>query len=353
MKIIICPDSFKGSMCAQEVAQIIEENLKLKYPYLNTISIPLADGGEGTAQIIRKKYPYMVSLKAHNPIGRFITSKYYLDKNREKAFIESAEIIGLPLLSKEERNPLITSSYGLGEIIKNIIATRCKEITVSLGGSATCDGGKGMIEALEDIDYSDVKIKIICDVKNPLLGENGAVNVFAPQKGAKIEDLPELERRMEEFDTLTQKLGIASVSDKNREGSGAAGGLGYAFQTYLKADTFNGIEFIIKETEFEKAIENSDLIITGEGKIDSQSLMGKVLSGVLEKAKIKRIPVIAIGGLVEDKEILLESGLREIYEISNKALSFEENMKEKTAKENLKRCVNIMLKSNIFEQIKK
>lgn len=353
MKIVICPDSFKGSLKAKEVSQIIAESIKEIMPSAHIVQIPLADGGEGTADLLHENdYPERVNLYAHDPIGNFIQTQFYSDPSHKRAFIESADIIGLPLIAPKDRNPLNASSRGLGEVIKYAAENGFTEITVSLGGSATCDGGKGMLEALKGIRLEGIEFKIICDVDNPLLGENGAVYIYSPQKGAKKEDLPILESKMVEFVFQCINKGLCSVSDTTRAGAGAAGGLGFAFQSILHAQTFKGIDFIFHKTNFEEEIENADLIITGEGKIDKQSLMGKVLSGVISKAKLKDISIIAIGGIVEDKDIIIKAGVKEIYEIINKELSHEENMKRETAMINLKKCILNMLKSNIMKQIK-
>lgn len=273
-KIVVCPDSFKGCLPAREVAFIIAEKLRELHPETEIVELPLADGGEGTLEIVADKgYPVVREVETVDPLGRCFRANYNTDLSGKRAFIESARVVGLPLLSPSERNPLIATSRGLGEVIMDAFNHSCTEITVSLGGSATCDGGLGMLDAIEG-DLSEVVFKIVCDVKNPLLGENGAVKVFAPQKGASIDDLPLLEKRMEDFVRATIERGLCKVSDAWKEGAGAAGGLGFAFQTYLNAETISGIDFIMKLTDFDKQLKDADLIITGEGKLDRQSLMG-------------------------------------------------------------------------------
>ena len=339
-KIVVCTDSFKGSLSAQEATKIIANEIRKIMPGTKVIELPLADGGEGTAQILYKRfYPTIINVKAHDPLGRTINSRYYLDNSGTKAFIESAEIIGLPLLKTEERNPLKTSSVGLGEIIKKAIENGCKEITVSLGGSATCDGGQGMLEALNET-YKGIKFKIICDVNNPLLGENGAVKIFAPQKGAKKEDLPILDEKLHQFVEQSVVKGYCKKEDAFKQGAGAAGGLGFAFMTYLNGELINGIEYILNSLKFREIIKDADLIITGEGKIDKQSLMGKVISGVLKECLIQNKNLIAISGSIEDNELLLKAGIKNIYSIANPNLTMEENMDRPIAKYNLKRTVN-------------
>ena len=353
MKIVVCPDSYKGSLKAKEIALIIASYIKRAFPHAEILEFPLADGGEGTAEIVRiEKFPNTINLKSHDPLGREIETCYYKDSTGEKAFIESAEIIGLPLLSPEEKNPLAASSYGLGEIIKASIESGAKEITVSLGGSATCDGGKGMLEALGDINDKNVSFTIICDVNNPLLGDNGAAKIFAPQKGAKEEDIPILEERLKRILQAGIKKNLCKDKDAYREGAGAAGGLGFAFQAFLNANTVSGIDFVLKETDFKNVIQDVDLIITGEGKIDKQSLMGKVLSGIL-KISQGRIPIIAIGGIIEDEEEILKEGVTELYQIADPSLTLVENMEKEVTIKNLKRTLDEMLKNNIFKQLNK
>lgn len=351
MKIVVCPDSFKGSLSAIEVADTIARALSSCYPDSEIIEIPLADGGEGTAELITKyKFPKAIKVEVQDPLKRKISVCFHTDVNGEKAFIESAQIIGLPLLSPEERNPLKASSFGLGETIHKAIEMGCKEITISLGGSATCDGGKGMLEALKNTETNKIKFNIICDVSNPLLGPNGAAKVFAPQKGASHQDIPILEDRLVKLAEEAKQRGLCSDNDIYKEGAGAAGGLGFAFQTFFKADTIKGIEYVFAETDFKNKIIGADLIITGEGKVDNQSLMGKVLSGVLYNAKKGNIPVIALGGIIENHRNLLKAGLKEVFEISDPLLSLNDNMKPETTKKNLRRTIEIMSKSNIFKQ---
>lgn len=351
MKIVICPDSFKGCLTAKEVTTIIAEAIHEKIPDASILQIPLADGGEGTGVILKENFfPEEKVIVTQDAAGKELKTKYFCDPSHKVAFVESADIIGLPILKKEERNPLKTTSFGLGEVIKNILKEGYKEITVSLGGSATCDGGIGMMNALSGVDFNSCKFKVICDVTNPLLGPNGCVKIFAPQKGAQPKDLPILENRLKCFVKNLKRNNLCKNEDLYKEGSGAAGGLGFAFQTLLKAETYKGIDYIFKAINYDKLIQNTDIIITGEGKIDSQSLMGKVVSGVLQKGKSLNIPVIAVCGLAENIEELHKAGLSEIYQVSNNRLSLEENMIKEIAINNLRNSVKTMLKNNTFQQ---
>lgn len=382
MKIIVCPDSFKGSMNAVKVSNIIADTLLEFDQNIEIVKIPLADGGEGTGELLKENcFPVVKELYAHDPLGRLIKTQYYLNHNTKKAFIESAEIIGLTLLKPEERNPLKTSSFGLGEVIKDAINSGFKDITVSLGGTATCDGGIGMASALgyrfldenlkelegngrnllkitaidtwNKYKLKNIKFTVICDVDNPLTGELGTANIFAKQKGAEDSDIPFLEAGMENLDLCCITAKLSRNNHIFKKGSGAAGGLGYAFLSFLNAENnfYSGIEYILKTLKFKDLIKNADLIITGEGKIDRQSLMGKVVSGVLKISKELNIPLIAFAGKVENKDVLIEAGIKEIFEISDKALSLVQNMNEDKTKDNLEKTVKILLNSNIFKHL--
>lgn len=347
MKIVVCCDSFKGSLSAEEICNVISKTLKNRKEGTEVIELPLADGGEGTARIlIKERYPIINKVKAHDPLGRLIETRFYQDTTGKKALIESSEIIGLPLLKKTERNPLKASSFGLGEVINFAISSGAEDITVTLGGSATSDCGMGMLKAYND-NWKKIKFRILCDVSNPLFGKEGAVEIFASQKGAKPSELPILEERNRRWVEELVNKGINRYEDTLREGAGAAGGLGFAFQSILKAESLKGIDFILKVTDFENIIEKADLIITGEGKIDKQSLMGKVVSGVVKMAKKKSIPVIAICGKLEDKEIIESYGLKNIYCISDPRMSESENMKDETTKLHLKNTMDKIIRKNI------
>lgn len=325
-------------MSASGICEITKEILKKKFPEAQIVSLPLSDGGEGSGEIIHKyKYPVIKNIITHDAAMHPLNTIYYTDATREKALIESAVIIGLPLIPTNERNPLKTSSYGLGETINEVIRSGCKEITVTLGGSATCDAGKGMMDAIKE-DLNKIKFRVITDVMNPLFGEMGAVRVFAPQKGAKPKDLPLLEENLENYILELKEKGMAKDEDIQREGAGAAGGLGFAFQTLLKAESFKGIEYIFNLTEFSQVIENADLIITGEGKLDKQSFMGKVVGEVIRQADIKNIPVVILTGISELDETDLPRGVR-VLEIIDRSLSIEENLTEAQTKANLRRIL--------------
>lgn len=366
---MVCPDSFKGSLKAQEAADVIADALKEKYPDAEILKLPLADGGEGTGDLLAQgEYPDWVEVTACNPLKRPLNTGYHSDRNKTKAFIESAKVIGLPLLTREERNVMKASTFGLGMVIKKALENGCKEITVSLGGSATCDGGMGMLEALgyefydrngiilegsaenlsaierikspeTDSMLKGVEFKVLYDVENKLIGEYGSAKVYAPQKGAGPEDVRKLEAGLENLVNKAESEGLGGEDCALYSGAGAAGGLGFAFYCFLKAASQKGIEFMFEVMGFEEKIKEADLIITGEGKLDSQSLQGKVISGVLESAKTFSIPVIALAGIVESEKLLKSAGLKEIFQIADPKLSLEENLQRGIAVINLERAV--------------
>lgn len=370
-KIIVCPDSFKGSLKATEVADIIRQRLLVHFPHTDVISLPLADGGEGTLEVISQNCGKWesVNCEAHNPLMKKIYTSYLIDFASKTAIIESAGIIGLDLISPDKRNPLKASSFGLGEIVNDSINKGCKKIYITLGGTATNDGGLGMLAALgfkfydqldnllipigENLKYinkivlpdnvkklRETDFFVVCDVTNPLTGENGATNIYGRQKGANDEIIKFLENGMINFAEVVERTLPEAKNKKSYPGAGAAGGLGFALQTFLKSKYKSGIKFIFQMTEFEKRIEGADLLITGEGRIDCQSLMGKVLNGILEIANQRNIPLIAIGGKINDEIILKEAGIKNLFAISNPVLSLNENIRKENAVVNLKRGVD-------------
>lgn len=365
MKIIVAPDSFKGSLSANEVADAISDVILSRHPNFEVVKIPLADGGEGTDDILAPSFPEVVKVEAADPLGRMRTASYRVNPFSSSTFIESAKVIGLPLLQPEERNPMVASSYGLGEVIKDATKKGYKKIFISLGGSATCDGGMGMAEALGyrffdqrgkplkasggnlrkiasilpsyDFDLERVNFTVFCDVNNPLLGPQGAAEVFAPQKGAAPEDVRLLEEGLGNLNHVCLNSGLAKEDFALRPGAGAAGGLGYGALTFLSAELLKGIDFILDTVNFDEKIRDADLIITGEGKVDCQSLMGKVVGGILACVQNtgKDIPVIVVAGLAEDKDLLLKSGITAIHTIADPRLTLQENLHPSVALCNL------------------
>ena len=367
--MVVCPDSFKGSLSAEEASSVIAEALRRQYPEVETVILPLADGGEGTGEILaRSEYPAKKEIIAFDPLMRAFKTFYLSDKTGRKAFIESAGVIGLPLLKPNERDVMKASSFGVGIVIKRAIEEGCKNITVSLGGSATSDGGMGMLSALgvkfydkngdiligngenleviDEIDITDIdprvkgaRFRILTDVRNPLSGDRGAARIFAPQKGARPEEVEKLEEGLSNFVEKNSRNNPKSRDYARKEGAGAAGGLGFAFLCFLDAEPRRGIDFVLEHTGFKEKIRGADVIITGEGKIDCQSLMGKVVSGVLDSGRQEAIPVIALAGIVENEKALKDAGIKAIFPIADKSLTKEENLQKETACRNLERVV--------------
>ncbi len=341
MTILIATDKFKGTLSAEEACAAIELGISKIDPSIQTIKIPLADGGEGSINTIRRyKDVEEKSVLVKDPLGRTITAHYLKSEDGDAAYIEMAAASGLGLLSHEEQNPLYTSTFGTGEMILDAISHGVKEVYIFLGGSATNDMGIGMAEALgyefRDRDgdevppvglsmafimeiskvlkyrKSDVNFYAVCDVNNSLYGKNGAAYVYGAQKGADKYAIQILDKGLRKMSKRCKKFlnkDIAKIP-----GAGAAGGLGAGVLAFLDGEIVSGIDFIKDISRFDAVANDVDLIITGEGSIDNQSLNGKVLSGVLASASIHDIPVVALCGQNKliDKEI---KGLITIHDL--------------------------------------
>ena len=372
-KIIIAPDSFKGSLTSAEVANAIELGIKRVAPNCEIVKVPIADGGDGTMDtLVSALGGKKIKIKVHDPLMRPIEAEYGLVKNGETAVIEMATASGLTLLSKEEQNPSITTTFGTGEIINDALQRGCHTFLIGIGGSATNDAGIGMLKALgfrfldkkgEECDvvgnalqsiYSidetrvsskvyEAQFTIASDVDNPFSGTNGAAYVYASQKGANNKMVEELDKGLESFRQLIiEKKGI----DLNTiSGAGAAGGLGGGFVAFLNAQLKPGIEMVLQTIDFENHLQNADFVVTGEGKLDIQTTMGKAASGILDAASKKNIPVIAIGGSVEDKEALLKRGFTSLFSTTPNGMSIEEAMQEETAKENIAQTAEQLIRT--------
>jgi len=352
MKILIAPDSFKGSLSALEVAAAIQKGIKKTDTSIETILVPMADGGEGTVQsLVDATDGKIIELSVHDPLFREIKSFYGIMGDGKTAVIEMAAASGLPLLKPEERNPLKTTSFGFGELIKDAIDRGCNEIILGLGGSATNDGGIGMAQALgvrfldeqgnevgsgggelmkiKTVDYSgidprlnDVKFIAACDVDNPLCGEKGASNVYGRQKGATDNDVNFLDSGLSHFAQIIENK--TGLNLKDYSGAGAAGGLGFGVMIFLKGKLERGFDIVARITKLAEKMAGADLVITGEGQIDFQTAHGKTPFGVAQLAKAKNIPVVAIAGsLGENYQILYDKGFDAIFSIINKPMSLE------------------------------
>ena len=360
MKIVAAIDSFKGSMSSLEVADAFELGARKVFSNLEVVKLSLADGGEGTVEsLVDGGNGDIITLKVKNPLMREIESFYGIIKNKNLAVVEMAAASGLPLLSKEERNPMKTSTFGTGELIKDALKKGCREFIVGIGGSATNDGGIGMLSALgykfldksgkildpigenliniETIDTSDVmpelkesSFLVACDVDNPLYGERGAAEVYSRQKGATEEMVTQLDNGLKHFSEIVMKQ--FNIEIGNYPGAGAAGGLGGGFLGFLNAQLKPGIDIIIETIGLEEQIKDADLVITGEGRIDFPSIMGKTPVGVAKLGKKYNIPVIAIAGcLADNADIVHDHGIDAIFSIINHPLELEDALKKENA----------------------
>lgn len=326
-KVIVAPDSFKGCLSAREVAHTVAFALREGHPDWEVVEFPLADGGEGTIDVVVPSLGgSFCKAVVSDPLGRPVTARFGLSGDR--AVLEVAEACGLKYLAPRERNPLVASSYGVGELLMAARARGATHFLVGLGGTATCDGGAGMMrvpglrEALNGCSF-----ELLCDVSVPFAGPGGAVRVFAPQKGASPEDLPVLEDRMKAFArTMLAETGVDVLA---LPGTGAAGGLAGAFMAYFGAGSVSGIDRILDLTGFDAVAGDADLIITGEGKSDLQTLSGKVPLGVLRHSR--GIPVALLSGRVENHDALAAAGFSRLIQVSPDNLPLEEAIKPAVA----------------------
>ena len=312
-------------------------------PDAEVIQIPVSDGGEGFMDAFHAATGgEVVEMAVRDPLMRTIPSRYLLQGTQ--AVIEIAQASGLTLLSDDERNPMVATSYGTGQLVADAVRKGARHIIVGLGGSATSDAGIGMLRALIDafakhgswddiVQLKNVRFTIASDVRNPLCGSNGAAHVFAPQKGATPEMIVALDERARKFAEVSARHFGRDCS--RMEGAGAAGGLGYAFLQYMDAACHSGIDLLLDAVHFDEQLKGTDLLITGEGAADRQTLMGKLPFGILQRAKAHGVPVMLIAGRVADRDALLAAGFSRGECINPPGLPIEEAMKPKTATENI------------------
>ena len=355
MKIVVAPDSFKGTMSAVEVANIICETGKKEYQNLEFVSLPVGDGGEGTMEcLIAACNGKKGSLMVEGPLGEQIEAHYGILPDQTVIF-EMAEASGLNLLRPEQYNPMKTSTYGTGQLLQYAMKQGLSKMMLCIGGSATNDGGMGALQALgikffdqyqqelrgcgenlikiESIDRSDFvmnnvdfQLTILCDVVNPFTGENGATMIYGPQKGATSAMVQELEAGMIHFQKLLSKM--VGGDYLILPGTGAAGGLGGALQVFCKGTLTSGIDAVLEQTGFEQLIQDADAVITGEGKVDHQTLNGKVVYGVLKRCKAQNVPVYVLAGTAgEGASRLLEEGVAAMEFCSNSTFTIEKSLK--------------------------
>lgn len=371
MKIVVAPDSFKDCLSAKKVAENIAKGIYSVFPNAEIIKIPISDGGEGLLDaLVEPSGGRLISISVKDPLFRNINANYGVLGDGTTAVVEMATASGLELLKENERNPLITSTFGTGQLINDALDKGCTKIIIGLGGSATNDGGVGMITALGGkfldkegneidnggaalknlytIDISNLDKRLLdcefvgaCDVSNPLTGSEGASFVYGGQKGGNLSDLKLLDDSLIKYaSVIKSNLGIeVNVI----EGAGAAGGMGAALLAFFHAKLFRGIDLIIDALQIENSIRTADLVFTGEGKIDTQTLYGKTISGVAKVAKKHNIPVVVITGKVGDNiQEIYRHGVSAIFSIVNKPMSVEESIKN--ANMLIQSCVKNVLK---------
>lgn len=346
MKTILAIDSFKGCMSSSEVEDTIAGVLDKNG--VETLCLPMSDGGEGMLQAFTSAMSGTLEpVYIHDQMMRRVDAQYGVMPDGT-AIIEVAQACGLTLVKEEERNPMRSTTYGVGELLSRAIKRGCRNFIIGLGGTGTSDAGIGMIRALVDIfargksfdealktELGECRFTLASDVDNPLCGKNGAAHVYAPQKGATPEMVEQLDRRARLF---AEKSALHFGFDKSNEpGAGAAGGLGYAFMQYLGAEMKSGADLLLDLTDFNGKIKDADLIMTGEGSADRQTLMGKLPQRILMRGKQLGVPVGLVAGRVEDREELLSAGFSFVESITPEGMPLEEAIKKEVAFSNLRR----------------
>ncbi|HEX4499546.1 MAG TPA: glycerate 2-kinase [Scandinavium sp.] len=353
MKIVIAPDSYKESLSAADVAQAIEQGFREIFPDAQYVKVPVADGGEGTVEAMIAATQGMAKMsRVTGPLGEQVDAMWGMSGDGTTAFIEMAAASGLALVPAAQRNPLQTTSRGTGELILQALEHGAKNIIIGIGGSATNDGGAGMMQALgarlsdangkdilpggaglislNSIDISSLDprlasctLRVACDVTNPLTGELGASRVFGPQKGATEAMIVELDRNLAHYAEVIKKS--LRIDVMNVPGAGAAGGMGAALMAFLGAELRSGIEIVTQALNLEEHIHDCTLVVTGEGRIDSQSIHGKVPVGVAKVAKKYHKPVIGIAGcLTADVGVVHQHGIDAVFSVLTQIGTLEE-----------------------------
>lgn len=366
-KIILAFDSFKGSVSSIDLGESTQKAILERYPTCQVLSLPIADGGEGTTEVLSASLnATKVTCKVHDPLMNLIEVSYGITQDGTTAILEMASASGLPLVDEKQRNPLYTTTYGVGEMILDALQRGCRKFLMGIGGSATNDAGIGMLNALgaQFLDKDGAKLKpigaslskineidlsnlhpslhetsftIACDVSNPFYGEQGAAYIYAPQKGANPSEVALLDEGLKHYANIIMQhtqMDISSIA-----GAGAAGGMGGGVLPFLNVKLESGIDTILNAVDFENKIKDADIIFTGEGKLDKQTAMGKALGGVLKIASKHNVPVVAIGGCVEATDELNKMGFAAALSIQPSPVSLSESMNAAFAKENVARVV--------------
>lgn len=354
MKIVLAIDSFKGCLTSIEANQAAAEGIRSVFPDAKIIEIPVSDGGEGFIDAFHAAISgNLVESTVKDPLMRNVVARYLL--KGETAVIEIAQASGLTLLAKEERNPMAATSYGTGQLVADAIKRGAKQLIIGLGGSATSDAGIGMLRALidnfarhpsnlgiwDDVEeLRGVRFTIASDVNNPLYGEQGAAQVFAPQKGATPEMMLQLDERAKMFAEISAKH--FGFDRSQMPGAGAAGGLGYAFMQYMNADCKSGIQLLLDIVGFSEIVKDADFIVTGEGSADRQTLMGKLPMGILEQSG--KVPVRLIAGRVNDREALIQAGFERVECINPSDIPLEKAMQKGVARRNISKTLQTWMR---------
>lgn len=364
MKVVVAIDSFKGCLSSEEVGEAAKVGILRADSMAEVDVCPVADGGEGTADaLVNGMKGKWHSVKVTDPLGRRMTARYGIAGSDKTAVMEMSAAAGLTLLYKNERNPLSTTTYGVGEMIRDAINKGCRSFIIGIGGSATNDAGAGMLQALgfdlldedgkqvtygargaglvreilRDGSMSELKdciFRIACDVRNPLCGENGASRIYGPQKGADKEAVEFMDSCLKKFSVIAKKL--FPDADPDYPGAGAAGGLGFAFRTFLGGSLEPGIDIVMEATGLEERICDADIVITGEGRLDSQTAMGKTPIGVARLSKRYGKPVLALAGSIGDgAEACIKEGIDAFFPIAREPMSLSEAMNPDNAKRNI------------------
>lgn len=350
MKIILAIDSFKNCLTSEEVETIFAQALKNRKD-VDVVSLPMSDGGEGMLEaFVAALQGRLVEARVHDPLMRPITAQYGITPDGT-AIIETAKACGLTLMSTDERNPMVATTYGVGELIAHAVRQGCRNFIVGLGGSGTSDAGIGMLKAIinnfakgciiDDVlnnSMAECRFLVASDVRNPLYGEEGAAFIFAPQKGATPAMVEELDRRAQKFANISA---LHMGKDESRKsGAGAAGGLGYAFMQYFNATLKSGADILLDLIHFDNLIQNADIIITGEGHADRQTLMGKLPERILQRAQKHQIPVWLIAGKAENIDELKAAGFAKVDSITPKDMDIQEAVNQDTAQRNIINWIN-------------
>ena len=368
MKVVVAIDSFKGSLSSMEAGQAIEEGVKCVYQNAEVVVRPLADGGEGTVEaLVEGMGGIFVTKEVTGPLGEKVEATYGIIESKDDlsktAIIEMSAAAGITLVPEESRNPMNTTTYGVGELILDAIERGCRHFIVGIGGSATNDGGVGMLQALgydfltregKSISYGgnglrelarieetnvhpmlkECTFKVACDVTNPLCGENGSSAIFGPQKGATPEMVQELDQLLLHYAELSKK--INANADRFYPGTGAAGGMGFAFLTYTNATLESGIQIVLTETKLEELIITADVVVTGEGRLDGQTALGKAPIGVASLAKKHQKKVLAFAGAVTpDAKECNQHGIDAFFPILRGVVTLKEAMNKEVAHQNM------------------